>query len=175
MRLTPSWVRSSSEDAAGDGSADSDDNGGVTIYHTPLDEGMEVGSRVDEQASTYIPDSDIALVAEIDELNTPVTVDEVADQLVGSERPPVETWASIHEQLHEVRLPALADTGNLVFDKSQGLVERPARTEPGAQSGVAVAASGSRAAVMNSSTTLFVLLSLLLVGTMLFVAFTFVV
>ncbi|MFA9415101.1 hypothetical protein [Natrinema sp. HArc-T2] len=57
-------------------------------------------------------------------MNTPVTVDEVADELIEPARPPIETWAIVHERLHQERLPALDATGAIEFDETQGLIER---------------------------------------------------
>jgi len=57
-------------------------------------------------------------------MSTPVTVDEVTDTLVEPARPSIETWATIHERLHQNRLPALDAKGAIEFDETQGLIER---------------------------------------------------
>ncbi len=41
---------------------------------------------------------------------------------------PIETWATIHEHLHQKRLPALNEAGSITFDPERGLVELPETT-----------------------------------------------
>ena len=122
MRLTPSWLC-----AASSGSSEDDSDGsktetvsGVTIYHDPLSDRSN-----GESATEFVPESDSELVSVLDEMETPVTVDEVADELIYPARPPVETWAAVHQRLHERRLPELDAKGVVEFDAEQGLVERP--------------------------------------------------
>ena len=124
MRLTPSWLRSSSEGAREERSEDPDTAAGFTMVHDPaIDFATSDG---DTRAAAFVPESDAALVSVLDEMNTPVTVDEVTDELVRPARPSIETWATVHERLHQDRLPALDASGTIEFDETQGLIERPA-------------------------------------------------
>ncbi|MDQ2051487.1 hypothetical protein RBH26_13465 [Natronolimnohabitans sp. A-GB9] len=116
MRLTPFWLCSTSADSTGDSPDDTES--GVTIYHT------ETSDFSSDGAAEFVPESNSELVAILDEMETPATVDEVADQLINPARPPVETWATVHERLHQHRLPELDATGHIEFDEEQGLVER---------------------------------------------------
>ncbi len=103
----------------------------------------ETDSDVDSAKFT-IPDERRAMTAEstsgdrnpprsrqildaLDEMDTPVTIDELADELVTrrdlrSEGEDIETWADVHEQLYVVDLPVLHGTGDIHFDASAGLV-----------------------------------------------------
>lgn len=63
----------------------------------------------------------------LDEMDTPVTIDELTDELVArsesqSENDDIEDWADVHEQLYVVDLPVLHGTGDVDFDASTGLV-----------------------------------------------------
>ncbi|WP_226481492.1 hypothetical protein [Natrinema amylolyticum] len=80
----------------------------------------------DTRVEGFLPESDDALVDVLNEMDTPVTVDEVTDSLVEPAYPPIETWATIHERLHQERLPALDASGAIEFDETQGLIERSA-------------------------------------------------
>lgn len=175
MRLTPSWFRSSSEDPSREDPDVTNDGAGVTIYHTPSSEITGERSESERRAATFIPESDAELVAVLERMSTPVTVDEVADELIAPARPPVETWASVHEQLHQERLPDLDDSGEIVFDESQGIVERPRYAAAGAQSGVAVTPAVSKTAPIRPSTAFLALLSLVLLSAVVFVAMTYLV
>ena len=177
MRLTPPWFRSSSEDPPGEESdGDPDTSNGVTIYHSPPSDLPEESSVSHRRAAQFVPNSDTALVVELDEMSTPATVDEVADQLITPANPPVDTWAAVHEQLHQDRLPALDDSGDVVFDETQGIVERPPKARANTQNGVAVASSAvSRTAPLTPSRVFFVLLSLALLGAAAFVLVTYFV
>lgn len=120
MRLTPSWFRGSSEDGSDD--ADNPESEStVTIYHTSSLGGV-TESAGPRHAAEFVPESDEELLATVDEMETPVTVDELADRLVGPAQPSVETWAAVHERLHQERLPALDDAGDVAFDDGQGLI-----------------------------------------------------
>lgn len=157
MRLTPSWLRSSSEDPGGDRSDDSDALSGVTVYHSPPDDLSTAGADVTERAGEFVPESNAALLAALEEMETPVTVDEIADELIRPARPSVEIWAAVHQRLHENRLPELAASDEIVFDESQGLVERPAtRTRVETASSRSVLGSES----IDPRITFFVLFSL---------------
>lgn len=175
MRLTPPWFRSSSEDSPEEGSDDPDTSTGVTIYHSPPSEVTGDTSVSQRRAASFIPESDAALVAVLEEMSTPATVDEVADQLIEPAQPPVKTWATVHERLHKDRLPELDATGDIVFDESQGIVERPSHLQPNAQAGIAVASSGSRTVLSDPSVGVLVLLSIILLSAVIFVAMAFVV
>lgn len=123
MRLTPSRFRSSS-DVSDDGqSGDSDRTSGVTMVFDPGDLSTS-NAEDDERARAFVPESDAALLSVLDEMNTPVTVDEIVDELVEPARPSIETWARVHELLHQERLPALDASGAVEFDEAQGIVER---------------------------------------------------
>lgn len=123
MRLTPSWLRSSSADSTEEQPGDPDTLSGVTMVYAPGSE-FSADGAINTRAGEFIPESDAALVAVLDEMNTPVTVDEVTDTLIEPARPPIETWATIHERLHQNRLPALDAKGAIEFDEAQGLIER---------------------------------------------------
>ena len=123
MRLTPSWLRSSSEGDAEERSGGSETTSGFTMVYSP---GRDFStSAADEtRAREFVPESDTALVAVLDEMSTPVTVDEVTDELIEPARPSIETWATVHERLHQDRLPALDAAGAIEFDETQGMIER---------------------------------------------------
>ncbi len=72
--------------------------------------------------SDFIPTSDLVLLSVLEELTTPVTVDEVVDHLIHPAEASVETWADVHERLHQERLPALDDAGDIDFDSERGTV-----------------------------------------------------
>ncbi|OIB56946.1 hypothetical protein [Natrialba sp. SSL1] len=155
MRLTPSWIRSSSAATSEEQSVDGDASLDVPIYHsadgTQSPGRPESGTnaiRDDRSADAFLPDSDATLCAVLDDLSTPVTVDELVDALISRADPPesvgtasdtasstpppvtddttvpVETWATIHEQLHQHRLPRLDEEGALEFEPTCGTVDR---------------------------------------------------
>lgn len=118
MRLTPFRFRSSSGPDSDETSIPAD----VEIYH------LTPESRVDESdGEAFTTDTPITvqnLVPVLEELDTPVTVDEVTDQLVHpSNAVDVEAWGDIHEQLYQDELPALCDAGLVDFDTTRGTVE----------------------------------------------------
>ncbi|WP_408958827.1 hypothetical protein [Natrinema sp. 74] len=102
----------------------------MTLIHAPNEQSLD-DIEDDGRAATFLPESDAGLLAVIDELDTPVTVDEVTDTLIEPARPSIETWATVHERLHCDRLPALDASGAIEFDEGQGLVERPAHSSEG--------------------------------------------
>ena len=126
MRLTPSWLRSSSdtppEECSEDGEAPSEPQ--VTIYHDPGEESSTGETGDDGRADAFIPETDAALLSVLEEMQLPVTVDEIADRLIEPARPPIATWAAVHERLHRTRLPALDDADEIEFDDAQGIVDR---------------------------------------------------
>ncbi|MFD1563884.1 hypothetical protein ACFR99_10015 [Haloarchaeobius amylolyticus] len=92
------------------------------VYSPESDRSTNEGDET--RAREFVPESDAALVSVLDEMNTPVTVDEVADELVEPARPTIETWAAVHERLHQDRLPVLDAADTIEFDETQGLIER---------------------------------------------------
>jgi hypothetical protein len=73
------------------------------------------------------------IVGLLDELDTPVTVDQLVDELQavqGPGGPDTATWERLHERLHDEDLPALDRAGLLVFDDEQGLVTNFGRELP---------------------------------------------
>ncbi|MFP8953660.1 hypothetical protein ACLI4Z_11900 [Natrialbaceae archaeon A-arb3/5] len=80
-------------------------------------------SGSESTAVDFIPDSDEALLAVLEETDTPATVDSVVDQLIEPSHPPIETWATVHEQLHQERLPELDESRAIEFDPERGIVE----------------------------------------------------
>lgn len=124
MRLTPSWFRSSS-DTSTEHSGETESTAEVAIYYTSVASSTGEGEPDDRRVTEFVPESDAELLALIDEMNTPVTVDEIADQLTEPARPSIETWAGVHERLHQNRLPTLDAAGDIEFDDTQGLVDRP--------------------------------------------------
>ncbi|SEV98997.1 hypothetical protein [Natrinema salifodinae] len=126
MRLTPSRFHTSSTGTTEEGTGESKTGSGVTFVYEPREERSESGADSDDgdRASELLPATDTELLAVLDDLDTPVTVDELADELIGPRRPPIETWAGVHERLCRHRLPALDASGALSFDESQGLIER---------------------------------------------------
>jgi len=123
MRLTPSWLRSSSGGDTDERSGDSETTSGFTLVYSPESD-FSTTDTDETRAREFIPESDTALVAVLDEMNTPVTVDEVTDELTEPARLPIETWATVHERLHQDRLPALDAAGAIEFDETQGVIER---------------------------------------------------
>lgn len=127
MRLTPSWFRSSPGAPSEERAEDADTTTGVTIYHT-AGSGFSGGDIEDtDRVGEFVPNSDASLLAVLNGMQTPATVDEVTDELIDPARPSIETWAAVHERLHRERLPALDATGDIEFDEAQGLVERSAQ------------------------------------------------
>ncbi|ELY87761.1 hypothetical protein C483_17728 [Natrialba hulunbeirensis JCM 10989] len=154
MRLTPSWIRSSSADTPEEQSVDGDASLDVPIYHSadgiqsPGEPESETNAiRDDRPADAFLPDSDATLCAILEDLSTPVTVDELVDALISRADPPepggpasdtasstpppatddatvpVKTWATIHEELHQDRLPRLDEEGVLEFEPTCGTVD----------------------------------------------------
>ncbi|WP_254763816.1 hypothetical protein [Natrinema marinum] len=101
------------------------------MVYTPDSESSNDDDEADGRAATFLPDSEAALLAVIDTLDTPVTVDEIADTLIEPARPSIETWATVHERLHRDRLPSLDASGAIEFDETNGLVERTRRSSEG--------------------------------------------
>lgn len=122
MRLTPSWLRSSTDDSPEERPGDAETPSEVTIYYSPPSDLSETSGTA-ERAAEFIPESDTALVGVLDEMHTPTTVDEVTDQLVQPARPPIDTWATVHEKLHQDRLPELDTSGYIEFDTEQGVID----------------------------------------------------
>ncbi|WP_435552242.1 hypothetical protein [Natrinema sp. CGMCC1.2065] len=133
MRLTPSWLRSSSADSAEERSEESDPDAGSTAVYAPGCDFL-AGDDTDTRVGEFLPESNAALVTVLDEMAMPATVDEITDALVEPADPPIETWAAVHERLHEERLPALDASGAIEFDETQGLVERSATPVDGTRS-----------------------------------------
>ncbi len=125
MRLTP--FRTYSSSPARDES--------TTCADTPLDgerpsEAPATGVKVDGVGHDAIEaenrmETDVDVVATLDELETPVTVDEIADRLVSNESCDIETWGDVHERLYHGELPALDEAGVVTFDAEQGTVDVP--------------------------------------------------
>ncbi|GAB7020449.1 hypothetical protein [Halostagnicola bangensis] len=84
-------------------------------------------------ATDFIPASDLVLLSVLEELTTPVTVDEVVDSLVHPADPSVNTWADVHERLHQERLPALDDAGDIDFDPERGTITALGPDQPNDQ------------------------------------------
>ena len=126
MRLTPSWLRSSSDtppdECSEDGETPSEPR--MTIYHDPGDDSSANEAGADGRADAFIPETDDALLSVLEDMQLPVTVDEVTDRLIEPARPPIKTWAAVHERLHRTRLPALDDADEIEFDDAQGIVDR---------------------------------------------------
>ncbi|ELY60619.1 DUF7344 domain-containing protein [Natronolimnohabitans innermongolicus] len=145
MRLTPFWLYATSAGSAGDSS--SDVGSGVTIYRSPSTQFSN-----DSSAEDHLPDTDEELLAVLDEMETPVTVDKIVDRLTYPEQPPVETWATVHERLYQTRLPSLEAAGHIEFDQEQGLVERSTVQADAASrrssSGVGIVSLGLKLAVV---------------------------
>lgn len=135
MRLTPSWVRSSRDASSGNRSAPDDSASPapeVPIYYA-TDESTDSSSTPPVSAASFVPESDMALLEEIAELEAPVTVDELADHLIWPADPPIETWADVHELLYDERLPGLEAGGALEFDAEKGMIEHVRETEDHAE------------------------------------------
>lgn len=128
MRLTPSWFRTSSDTPPEECSDDSEARSRpeVPISFDPGDDFAAGGPDPDDQVDEFLPDTDAALLTVIEDLQLPVTVDEIADRLIEPAQPPIDTWAAVHERLHRTRLPALDAAGEIEFDDAQGIVERSA-------------------------------------------------
>ncbi|SFC19392.1 hypothetical protein SAMN05444422_105216 [Halobiforma haloterrestris] len=121
MRLTPSWLRSSSDTSRGECRGDeTSTEPEVAVYHDPKGE----FSSEARDAGEFVPDSDEELLAVLEGMQMPATVDEVTDRLVEPAQPPIDTWAAVHERLHRTRLPALDASGDIEFDDAQGIVDR---------------------------------------------------
>lgn len=123
MRLTPSWLRSSSTGSPEEQSADGDTSLDVTIYQPQASTEGALADHADETVATeFVPDADTPILDVLDEMATPVTVDEIVDRLIEPTQPPVETWATVHERLHQDRLPELDEAGAIEFDAERGTV-----------------------------------------------------
>ncbi|WP_254808249.1 hypothetical protein [Natronosalvus amylolyticus] len=121
MRLTPSWLRS-------DTSTEESDTGvydvsGVTVYQCSGSGFPNSDSQDESRVDAYIPRSDERLLAVIESMETPVTVDEIADQLIEPARPPIDTWAAVHQHLQCEMLPALDASGDIEFNQTDGTVQ----------------------------------------------------
>lgn len=126
MRLTPSWLRSSSDTPPEECGEDSEGKSRpeVTVSFDPGDD-FGIGSTdPGDQADEFLPDTDAALLTVIEDMQLPVTVDEITDRLIEPAQPPIDTWAAVHERLHRTRLPALDAADEIEFDDAQGIVER---------------------------------------------------
>lgn len=86
-----------------------------------------MSGRVRSPAATATRRTGIVLA--LNRLDTPVTVDQLVDELVDEDEPG-STWEATHERLHEADLPALDRAGLLTFDADRGLVSREADAEP---------------------------------------------
>lgn len=81
-------------------------------------------------AEGEIADRRKRIVLTLEAIETPVTVDQLADELEDTGPSPVggigrdRSWADLHERLHEEDLPALDGAGLIVFDVDRGLVSR---------------------------------------------------
>lgn len=125
MRLTPSWIRSSFGSSDDERSGDDGARPAVTIhYNSPGDavKTAPVDPAGGETVAEYGPDSDATLLAVLEEMETPATVDSIVDQLLGSDAT-IETFAGVHERLYEDRLPELDDAGVITFDPECGSVD----------------------------------------------------
>ncbi len=125
MRLTPSRFRSSSDPSSDETTASTvgtEQLVDVTIYQNSTT-AREPASAIEPE--DVIPSSDDAFVTALERMNTPVTVDEITDQLLRPSRPPVSVWADIHEQLYQNRLPQLDTDGHIEFDPQMGTVDIP--------------------------------------------------
>lgn len=75
------------------------------------------------------------IVVVLETMETPVTVDQLVDELEASQRSPASdrgrnwSWEDVHEYLHDEDLPALDRAGLLVFDAERGLVTRHGERE----------------------------------------------
>ncbi|MCU4752492.1 hypothetical protein OB919_10910 [Halobacteria archaeon AArc-curdl1] len=124
MRLTPSWLRS-------DTSAEEADSGvydvsGVTVYQCSGNGFPNSDTQVESRVDAYLPRSDERLLAVLESMETPVTVDEIADQLIEPARPSIDTWAAVHQHLQCETLPALDERGDIDFNQTDGIVESAA-------------------------------------------------
>ncbi|RQG95381.1 hypothetical protein [Natrarchaeobius chitinivorans] len=133
MRLTPSWFSPSSNESGEERTKDADPSSSVTIYYdsTATPE-SSVGVDVEATATNFVPESDEALLAAIEEIPAPVTIDSIVDRLLDQHQQPIETWAAVHEHLYENRLPALDAADVVDFDPDRGTVELP---DPEARNG----------------------------------------
>ncbi|QLG60374.1 hypothetical protein [Halorarum salinum] len=81
-------------------------------------------------ADGEIADRRKRIVLTLEAIETPVTVDRLADELEDAGPSPVggigrdQSWADLHERLHDEDLPALDGAGLIVFDVDRGLVSR---------------------------------------------------
>lgn len=84
------------------------------------------------------------VLAALGRVESPATVDEIADQLHQRRAPSdplagLESWDRVHERLHEVDLPALQMAGLIEYDGERGVVTVPrtAETATGVPDGAA--------------------------------------
>lgn len=85
----------------------------------------------------------------LEEMETPVTIDELTDELLARRDPEstaddIESWADLHEQLYVVDLPVLHRTGRVEFEASKGLVSLPDEGPAEAPAGPEATADGGR-------------------------------
>ena len=119
MRLTPFRFRSSSGSDSDETSISAD----VEIYHSNATE-FRVEGRDEGEFGTDTPVSMQEVVSVLEDLDTPVTVDEITDRLVHPHgEANVQAWADVHEQLHQEELPGLCEAGVLDFDTARGIVD----------------------------------------------------
>ncbi|RQG99363.1 hypothetical protein [Natrarchaeobius oligotrophus] len=122
MRLTPFGLGSSTDESDGERSED-DESPEVTIYHNQVDGDTTPLDSPSDVTSDFVPESDSALLAVLEQTDTPATVDSVVDRLTEPAEPSIETWAAVHERLHDERLPELDASGAIEFDADRGTVE----------------------------------------------------
>ncbi|WP_255168977.1 DUF7344 domain-containing protein [Natrononativus amylolyticus] len=70
-----------------------------------------------------------SIVAALERLDVPATVDQLVDVLVAPSSEPagrLERWGDVHEELHVVDLPVLDAIGIVDYDSESGLVALPA-------------------------------------------------
>lgn len=125
MRLTLPLFQSTSDTGTDETVPETDQTeslADVTIHeNAPTCDDAQGTVTVEE----VVPDSDVALLVALRQMDTPATVDEVTDRLLGPVDPSVDTWADVHERLYQTRLPELDAVGMVDFDPEQGTVTVP--------------------------------------------------
>lgn len=111
----------------------------MTIRAEPSEATHEGGPAPDETPGTTASDGRTTryryLIAVVSELETTVTIDQLADVMVRWEdtrRGRTEkSWHDVHEELYHVDLPTLDRAGLLRFDRDDGTVARPGDEQAG--------------------------------------------
>jgi hypothetical protein len=121
MRLTPFRDNSSSDSNSDESTIQASTSIRVFNY--------DESSLISHETKTETPSTDVppetkwAIVSLLKTCNRPVTIDELTDEIYGTDRmDDVEAWGNVHERLSRTELPALDASGTIEFHPDRGTV-----------------------------------------------------